>query len=396
MYASIFLLLGASLAAMLTVTHISDRMRSATSKITSATASSCPPSERIAFTKTQWPTIEDPDPTIPFRNAEIYLMNADGTEPVRLTTDGFFDGMPSISPDGRGKIVFDSNRIAVLLGARIDTTNSDLFLINHDGTTDTDLNPTPLIRGSSATWSHDGKRIAFHRSSSGEYGIRIPGRAELGGPTRDSDIFVVNLDDLIEHGEQPTNLTDNFELNAPIGVKSSEDDADWSRDGLTIAFTSRNSQCDAGLPQVPAAPRIAACQAAAEIWKMNADGTNPERLTFNTLEERSPSWSPDGTKIAFMCRRSAGTPFEICVMNADGTGREFLTNNNVPDLTVDWSPDGTQIVFFRGSGADQNFFVMNYLPDENGSRHEIQLTTPPDIHLFQNWGTVAVGCGGGK
>lgn len=203
---------------MLTLTNISDRMRSATSKVTSATASRCPPRERIAFTKAQWPTIEDPDPTIPFRTAEIYLMNADGTEPVRLTTDGFADWSPSISPDGRGKIVFDSNRIAVLLGARIDTTNSDLFLINHDGTTDTDLNPTPLIRGSSATWSHDGTRIAFHRSSSGEYGIRIPGRSELGGPTRDSDIFVVNLDDLIEHGEQPTNLTGNF-LNSMLPLE---------------------------------------------------------------------------------------------------------------------------------------------------------------------------------
>jgi TolB protein len=132
----------------------------------------------------------------------------------------------------------------------------------------------------------------------------------------------------------------------------------------------------------------------AEIWVMNADGTNPQRLTFNSLEERSPDWSPDGTKIMYMCRLVPLTPFEICVMNSDGTGGvEVLTNNTVPDLTPGWSPDGTRISFFRGLNGQEQIYVMNYLADENGDRHEEVLTAPPTTAFFPNWGTIVVGCG---
>jgi Tol biopolymer transport system component len=42
-------------------------------------------------------------------------------------------------------------------------------------------------------------------------------------------------------------------------------------------------------------------------------------LPFNAEEERAPSWSPDGTRIAFMCRIGGGAAdFEICVMSALG------------------------------------------------------------------------------
>ena len=276
-------------------------------------------------------------------------------------------------------MIFDSNRTAIASGAPLTSTDSDLFLINYDGASDSDLNPTPVTRGSSATWRPDGKWIAFHRSRAGGYGPRINGRGELGGPTRDSDIFLANLDDLLAHGEEPINLTES------LGA-TSEDDADWSPDGLKIAFTSRSSAC----------PNTAACRADAEIWVINVDGTNPQRLTFNILEERSPDWSPDGTKLVYMCRLVDLTPFEICVMNSDGSGDvEVLTNNPVPDLTPGWSPDGTRISFFRGRDGQEQIHVMNYLADKNGDRYVKVLTKPPSTAFFPNWGAIAVGCGGG-
>jgi len=54
-----------------------------------------------------------------------------------------------------------------------------------------------------------------------------------------------------------------------------------------------------------------------DIYVMNADGTNPTRLTSDPASDRVPAWSPDGTKIAFDSRRDGN--FEIYVMNADGT-----------------------------------------------------------------------------
>jgi Tol biopolymer transport system component len=369
---------GTFLATTLTLITISDGNGPAAWSLHNEAEAQCLSQEKIVFTKA--------DPANPFETAEIYIMNPDGSEPLRLTYDHVADTLPSLSPDGKGKIVFDSNRTVVAFGEPVTSTNSHLFLMNADGTSDTGIFPTPLtLLGSSATWSPDGKWIAFHRSRSGGIGTRIPGRTEPGGPTRDSDIFVVNLDDLLAHGDAPTNITETFE-------GQSDDDADWSPNGDKIVFTSRNSACGPR-PPLTATEAAAECQAAAEIWLMNADGTNRERLTFNSLEERSPDWSPDGTKILYLCRLSPGTPFEICVMNPDGTGHEVLTNNAVPDLTSSWSPDGTRIAFTRGVGGQQQNYVMNYAADENGSRNEIQLTDLPTINLFPNWGTVAVGVG---
>ena len=334
--------------------------------------SPCPPREKIAFTSV------DPLSANLVATAELNIMNPDGSDVLRLTNDGFGDSAPSLSKDNKGKMIFDSNRTAIALGAPLTSTNSDLFLINYDGTSDSDLNPTPVTRGSSATWRPDGKWIAFHRSRAGGYGPRIIGRGEPGGPTRDSDIFLANLDDLLAHREEPINLTES------LGA-TSEDDADWSPDGLKIAFTSRSSACPTG----------AACRADAEIWVINVDGTNPQRLTFNTLEERSPDWSPDGTKLVYMCRLVDLTPFEICVVNSDGSGDvEVLTNNAIPDLTPGWSPDGTRISFFRGLDGQEQIHVMNYLADKYGDRHVEMLTKPPNTAFFPNWGSITVPCRG--
>jgi len=128
----------------------------------------------------------------------------------------------------------------------------------------------------------------------------------------------------------------------------------------------------------------------AEIYVINADGTGLERRTFNGEEERGPAWSPDGTKMAFMCRKAN---FEICVMNADGTNQAQLTDNSVPDLTPTWSPDGNYLVFHRpvspvcGPGLRQ-LFLMN--ADGTG---QTQLTSAPEDpcgNAFASWDLVRV------
>src|SRR6186997_1050120 len=54
-----------------------------------------------------------------------------------------------------------------------------------------------------------------------------------------------------------------------------------------------------------------------DIYVVNADGTGRTRLTWSPAEEFSPTWSPDGTRIAFS--RFTGSHFQIFVMNADGS-----------------------------------------------------------------------------
>ena len=74
-----------------------------------------------------------------------------------------------------------------------------------------------------------------------------------------------------------------------------------------------------------------------EIYVTNADGSGQTRLTDNPYSDQDPSWSPDGTKIAFVSERlGAGT--DIYVMNADGSDQTRLTDNTVNDLDPSWGP----------------------------------------------------------
>src|SRR5262249_13667279 len=284
---------------------------------------------------------------------EIYLMSPDGSNLRRLTDNTAADAFPALSPDGK-KIVFDSNRNRTE-GEPINTY--DLFVMNTKGD-----EQRFLIRGSSATWSPDSKNIAFHASASD---LGLPITPDPGSATSDSDIFIANVDDLLAGVAGPMNLT-----NSPEAI---DDDPDWSPDRRRIVFTSHPVTDD---PQR---------QNLAEIYVINVDGTGLTRLTFNAEEERGPSWSPDGSRIVYMCRIGGGTSdFEICTMNADGSDRRQLTDNTLNDGGATFSPDGQQIVFQRGGGGQQ-LWMMN--TDGTG---QTQLTFPPGVNAFANWGVVRV------
>jgi TolB protein len=297
--------------------------------------------------------VHDPADTRVQTATEIYLIDADGTNLRRLTENAFGDVFATLSPDGK-KIIFNSNRLATPSEPR---NTADMFVMNTDGT-----DQTFVARGASPTWSPDGKNIAYHASASG---VGLPIKNDAGAATFDSDIFLLNVDDALSGAAGRINLT-----NTPEAI---EDDADWSSDGQRIAFTSHlvsdNQQNSV----------------TAEIYAMSPSGGSPVRLTNNTEEERAPSWSPDGSRICYMCRHG-GNDFEICVMNADGSGQTQLTDNADTDATPTWSPDGTKILFQRVLTATLvEEFTMN--PDGSG---QAQLTFPPGSYLFANWGELRV------
>ena len=229
--------------------------------------------------------------------ADIYVMNADGTNPINLTRSPLVDDeAPSWSPDG-SKIAFFSEL--------------SIHVMNADGTNLIDTSQYTYDEDHHLAWSPDGSKIAF----ACEEDLTAGGTRAPEDPP--SEICVINAD-----GTNRVRLTHNsLEDSYPA----------WSPDGSKIAFTRHR----------PLATR--------NIYVMNADGTNPVRLTKVTPGHFAiePRWSPDGSKIAFVTNSYVETwhHFTVVVMNADGTNPVLLTR--VLGLGPTWSPDGSKIAFYR-------------------------------------------------
>jgi len=80
-----------------------------------------------------------------------------------------------------------------------------------------------------------------------------------------------------------------------------------------------------------------------EVYVMNPDGSSIRQLTFNTVDDYYPRWSPNGTQIAFVSMRDGDS--EIFVMDPLGDNVRQLTFNNIEDYEPNWSPDGQWITF---------------------------------------------------
>lgn len=80
-----------------------------------------------------------------------------------------------------------------------------------------------------------------------------------------------------------------------------------------------------------------------ELYSIQTDAANQQRLTNDPAADYDGKWSPDGKQIVFVSERD-GNP-ELYLMQADGSSPARLTNEPSVDNTPSWSPDGKQIVF---------------------------------------------------
>jgi Tol biopolymer transport system component len=96
------------------------------------------------------------------------------------------------------------------------------------------------------------------------------------------------------------------------------------------------------------------------------DGTNQILLTSGQRSDENPSWSPDGTKIAFDSYQQGNC--DIYVMNADGSGEIRLTNNEGTNVSPSWSPDGKTIIFVSDRDDTRRSRTMEiYVMNADGS-----------------------------
>jgi Tol biopolymer transport system component len=114
----------------------------------------------------------------------------------------------------------------------------------------------------------------------------------------------------------------------------------WSPDGSKIAFNSE--RFDASKDDYADGE---------DIFTVNAKGGSIEFLTENDATNTNPRWSPNGSKIAFVSNNNSDNDVEIYEMDANGSNSTRLTNNSSSyDDHPSWSPDGTKIIFEGENG----------------------------------------------
>lgn len=92
-----------------------------------------------------------------------------------------------------------------------------------------------------------------------------------------------------------------------------------------------------------------------ELWIMNADGSKQTKI--KPLHGGGPYFTQEG-KLVFHSAFNASTE-EICIANVDGSNITKLTNNNTKDLHPEVSADGKQIVFMSNRDGNFEIYVMN-------------------------------------
>lgn len=245
----------------------------------------------------------------------IYVMNADGSNTMQLTECQNFVSLGNWSPDGR-RIVYASDQDG----------NAEIYSINADSTHQINISKNPA-EDREPVWSHAGRKIAFISNRDGK-----------------DSLFVMDA-----NGDNQHNLVND------IVCRPS-----WSPDDRQIAFA-------------------ATWTGNIDIYVVNTDGGSIVQLTHSPVHGNEPVWSPDGTKILFQSNNNE--IIQLYMMNADGSSVTRISHSPEYEWQHDWSPDGRQIVFTRSRdrGVQRDILIMNA---DGSNPHLIAFASGNDELLF--------------
>jgi TolB protein len=303
--------------------------------------------DQIIFVSTRAGSLDEADQPL----ADIYRMNADGSDVERLTPESAAYKFLRLSPDG-AKLVFYTD-----LGLCY-----DIWVMDTDGTDLIQLTGVAAYERCNEMphWSPDGSKIAFHSSRQTEFGW---------------DVYVMNAD-----GAGVLNVSAN-----PSTDYETEIDLvrGWSPDGRVALLSYRDGTPKMYLARVdgsgvdpllagesyvqaywsPSGDRLLAMgEGDPELYLMSPDGSGVVNISndpaYDEFNPWAPTpWSPDGEKVAFQSRRTGN--LDAFVVNPDGSGLVNVSEGSGEDRFLDWSPDGTKLLLASDRGGDLDVYVVN-------------------------------------
>ena len=211
---------------------------------------------------------------------DLWLMDGDGKNPKRLTTDKRWYDHPDWSPCGK-RVVCTSNHDGA--------NNNDIWLFEIATATwerltdDTGSDSFPA-------WSPDGRQIAFASTRGGN-----------------EDIWVL---DLATKSTRQLTTAPGRDF-APA----------WSPDGSKIAFVA--DRATDLVDRVSSKPDL-------DVWIMNADGSNPTRVTGTWTDDRCVAWAPDGKALIYCASRIDEGAERLMVVSPNGHGAHKVKVDRTP------------------------------------------------------------------
>ena len=278
------------------------------------------------------------------------------------------DDRTAPTPQPLGKIVFTSARD----GSR------DIFVMNGDGTHQTNLTNSPDEGEDHAQWSPDGRRIAFVSTSvkgsrinvmnadgSNRFIVPLPPNSYNLGPRWSPNgqklAFVSTVNPASDSSDYEIYITPASPNGTAVNISREPRRGDflpeWSPDGKQIVWDSSSSYQHSRVVVAP------------------SDGSSrPRVLTGDTWVYAQPRWSPNGRKIAYNVRPNGSNYDEIYLMNADGSSQINLTRTpNSSESHLEWSRDSSRFTFQIWANGKGSIVATNAIGEK---RQQLSKDTP--------------------
>ena len=286
-------------------------------------------------------------------NVDIYSASVDGGRVQNLTESPDVDDAPVVSPNGR--------KIAFVRGMRPTT---DIYVMNADGSGQTQRTGAAEEERDPA-WGPDSSALAFTYFVAGSASpsirvlgwagrdVRRPGQHARFAPRGSVVAF-----------QDPTGISTVRRTGAPFRrlLRASARSPVWSPRGQRIAFErvvgsttwiavmnadgTRQRRLTRGTDPVWSRRGLIAFVRGGDVFVVRPDGRGVRRLTRGAAVDSAPSWSPDGTKLAFV-RQAGSVPLAVFVVRSNGivVGRVSQDGWAVTPSRPSWSPDGRLVYF---------------------------------------------------